>query len=528
MTTTWILCACLSFSALAQEAPPSSTPASASTDFSRVVLPLTEFKVKLRPELRPSASVKRMAAVGAEVKLGFGTAFCVDPECRFIGTSYHVAASMRVRRIKGIKVVHQYFATGPEDQGLSLNRITSEDLLSYNVGRDLAMFELRRSLPDYHGLPYSLDELEPGQPVDIYGYPKESIGPRRSLMQFHGEFKGETRMGLQVFAYQLSGDKAIRGGASGGLVVDRRTGRIVGILSEVAADGSRVALAVPVQALSKFVGKAQPWLAQRIFSDTQYISPALPDVYPGFKSPPPSLLGLQRRPEEPAEVNLLRNKAQSLVDSMQNFIAIQTFAWGSGNKPPAARTAYEVRVLNGSQQYREYPAGKKELDDVRIPPLRGSIIPGTDWADLPRMIGTKPRFQIKEAPDALIGGKRMKVFQYRADVEDAVCQFRWENDFGLFVKRRTETDNCYGEVWTNEDLNIIRISEHLDLRNKSTYQTVVTYGWLRRKGDEPRLIPVAIAAELASGKRVLWCRGEFINYQVFTTKARILSGSVTP
>jgi hypothetical protein len=55
---------------------------------------------------------------------------------------------------------------------------------------------------------------------------------------------------------------------------------------------------------------------------------------------------------------------------MQNFIAVQSFAWGSGgNVEPAAVSAYEVQVLSGYQRFRKYPDGKKELQDVPAPPV---------------------------------------------------------------------------------------------------------------------------------------------------------------
>jgi hypothetical protein len=84
------------------------------------------------------------------------------------------------------------------------------------------------------------------------------------------------------------------------------------------------------------------------------------DLYPKFV-PPPRSDALRHRPEEPVEVTVLCNKAQLLADSMRNFIAVRTFAWGSGDKRPAAVSAYEVRVLYGQQRFRAYPDGKKEL-----------------------------------------------------------------------------------------------------------------------------------------------------------------------
>ena len=105
------------------------------------------------------------------------------------------------------------------------------------------------------------------------------------------------------------------------------------------------------------------------------------DLYLKFVPPPRSDV-LRHRPEEPVEVTVLRNKAQLLADSMRDFIAVLTFAWGSGDKRPAAVSAYEVRVLDGHQRFRAYFDGKKELQDVPFPPLNTAMVPGGEWSKL--------------------------------------------------------------------------------------------------------------------------------------------------
>src|SRR6204780_3395495 len=57
--------------------------------------------------------------IGIEVK--FGTGFCLDLACRFIGTNYHVAMIVRAHKIKGEKVIQRYLASGPDDEGATLN-----------------------------------------------------------------------------------------------------------------------------------------------------------------------------------------------------------------------------------------------------------------------------------------------------------------------------------------------------------------------------------------------------------------------
>src|ERR1041385_6875533 len=70
----------------------------------------------LRKTVLPISKLK-WAGLGVEGE--FGTGFCLDPECRFFGTNYHVAMMARPRKIKGEKVIQRYLATGPNDEGAS-------------------------------------------------------------------------------------------------------------------------------------------------------------------------------------------------------------------------------------------------------------------------------------------------------------------------------------------------------------------------------------------------------------------------
>src|SRR2546426_5258740 len=332
-----IACSCLSPIWAAQKVflSPSPTPRSSTVEhtehFSDVVVPITSVKVTPLPKIGISGAVGPKLDMNAT----YGTGFCLDAACRFVATNYHVAMTTRAKKVKGEKIIQRYLATGPKDEGATANSLPNMDVLPYVRKRDLAIFELRRSLPHHHGLTFSLDELQVGQEVDIYGYPKGIINPIRKLTRFPGTFKAPTTSGLLAFDYKLSADKPVRiGGASGGIVVDRKTEKIVGILSGTT---EAMALAVPVQTLVDFVSKVEPFLAQRIFPTTKDVSPVSADLYPQCVPPPdhyPKFVprgadGLQHRPEEPYEVSVLRKKAQLLADSMRNFIAVQSFAWGS-------------------------------------------------------------------------------------------------------------------------------------------------------------------------------------------------------
>jgi hypothetical protein len=540
-----VLYSCLSRTGAAQEVSsagsstiPLSSKVEHTQDFSETVVPVTS--IKITPSVKLGISGKLDPKL--EERATFGTGFCLDPACRFIATNYHVAMTTRAHKVKGEKIIQRYFATGPDDEGATPNYLPNAGLLAYATKRDIAIFELQRSLPHHHGLTFSLDKLQVGQEVDIYGYPKGIINPIRTLTRFPATFKAPTTSGLLAFDYQLSTDKPIRvGGASGGIVVDRKTEKIVGILR---ASSETNALAVPIQTLVDFVSKVQPFLAAKIFPTTHEVSPVSADRYPKFVPPPdlhpqfvpPRADGLQHRPEEPYEVRVLRQKAQLLADSMLNFIAVQTYEWGRGDKEPEVEDAYEVRVIDGKQRFRSYPDGKKESAEVPYPHLSGWALPSDDWSHLPKMVGTELRLKIHQAADVVVNERRMKVFQYYASIEDNLCPFKAIEDFGFFTVGKTVAVACYGEAWTDEDTNIIRMSGHLDLSDKlkayrgwEDFQVVLTYGWLKRADEPPRLIPLTTYTEAKDNKKkIYWCRGAFINYRVFTTRSRLLSGSLTP
>jgi len=475
-----------------------------AADFDAVVLPITEVKV------------------GMDIEAKFGTGFCLDPSCRFIATNYHVAMLAHPKKMNGQVVVHRYLATGPDDYGATLNEGFATPTMKYNSNRDLAIFELRGPLPRHHGLPFYTNALRIGQAVEIYSYSKESPIHARKLLQMQGIFRGQTSSGLLAFDYDASDGRVLRPGASGGIVVDRKSRQIVGVLNAIERSGKAIAFAVPIESLEEFVGRVQPFLAQSLFPSSQRISPISADAYAKFVPAP--TISLQRRPTETGEVRILRAKAQALADNMRDFIAVQTLAWGSEQKEPLVESQYEVQVLGGYQRFRELPDGKKELQNVPFPPLTNSMVPGGEWSELPVKVGTDLNLKINQAADVIVNGQSLKVFQYWASVEDAVCTFKSVNDFAVFVVSKTSIAACYGEVWTDEDMNILRMSEHLELLGKwRNLQAVVTYGWLNKADEAPRLVPLTIATQAEYKKKIYWCRGQFTDYRVFTARARLVA-----
>src|ERR1700758_1349167 len=80
-----------------------------SQDLSNTVLPITDFKLKLKKKSIPSSVgwSTLVPKVIPALETDFGTGFCVDAECRLIGTNYHVAAIARPRKIKGEDVIQR-------------------------------------------------------------------------------------------------------------------------------------------------------------------------------------------------------------------------------------------------------------------------------------------------------------------------------------------------------------------------------------------------------------------------------------
>ena len=466
----------------------------------QVVFPITDFK----PDIKHFALFS----------MRFGTGFCLDPDCRFVGTNYHVAKLMgKYVRIQGVFSAYRYLDTDAEDVGAQEVNLAWGGSLKYTPAHDLAIYEMRHCLKKFHGIGFDTNDLENNPEVDIYAYPLNRK-LKRSLVRLHGKFIGKTPQGLFAFRYE---EGQVRAGASGGIVVDSKTKKILGILQGMIEGKDRIALAVPAKELSNFVSRAQPYLQAKLFPNTMFVSPIAADLYTS-----PAWLhsgSLSQRAEEPPEVVKLRRTAQHLADSMSNFVATETFAWGRDNREPEAADAYETLIVDGWQRWRR--AGEKKFYSyIPFPPLDNSVVPGSEWSDLPRMVGTELNLRVHQAPDAVVGGRTIHVFQYGAKVEDKVCSLREMMRYGFFQRSTTRFYNCHGEVWTDESGIILRISEDLELLGPwYHWWGVVTYGWLEKDGEQ-YLVPVTITTQ-AEHKKTYWCRGLFTDYQMFGVKTRL-------
>ncbi len=452
-----------------------------------VVFPITDFKPDIE-NLTPFS-------------MKFGTGFCLDQDCRFVGTNYHVAKVMgKYVRIKGVFSAHRYLDSEPDDAGAQDVTLSSGESLKYTPAHDLAIYEMRHPVKGSHGIGFDADDLENSSDVDIYAYPFD-WNPKRRLVCWHSKFIGKTSEGLLAFSYE---EGRMRGGISGGIVVDTKTKKIVGILNSIGEGKDRIAFAVPVKELSDFVTKAQPYLQATLFPKTVFVSPVAADLYPPYVWHRTE--GLSQRLVESPDVVKLRHTAQQVADSMRDFAATQTFAWGNGNRGPDATEAYETLIVDGGQSWRRQ-GNKKFLDR---PQRDGLIWPGDVWSAFPLMVGTELNLKIHQAADEVVGGRIIHVFQYAGTSEDKVCPLTSE---GL-LRSTMKFYDCHGEVWLDESGIILRISQALDLSGPwYHWWAVVTYGWLEKDGRQ-YLVPVTASTQAEHGK-TYWCRGLFTDYDNF-------------
>ncbi|HEV2315464.1 MAG TPA: serine protease [Candidatus Acidoferrales bacterium] len=478
----------------------------------------TESALTIASAGRTVVPITKLHNYGLFGSIQFGSGFCLDPECRFIVTNYHVARAMGKRfSIQHEPVVERWLASGPNDEGATKQ--------GYNPLHDLAVAELKRSLNriGFHGLPYNMEDVRDlvvGQDVNIYAFPLE-LNPKRKLQQFRGEYIGLNHDGLLAFSYEPN-PQVLRAGVSGGLVVDEN-GRVMAVLNEIVVNRKDVVLGVPVEVLSAFVSKIQPYLAARLFPETAFIPPVEPDIYPEWVPHRPDG-GLERRPVEPPDVQLLRLKAQDVVDGMRAVLSVESFEWGKGSaaNDPQAIGYYEVRTFDGYQHFRTYPDGKKEMAEVPWPPLNCVIEPGGAWSYMAKLVAKEYDLRIRRAPDIVWKGQTLRVFQYHGAKEDKVCTFDDQIDFFLMVHHHLESYNCSGEAWTDQSENIMRVSENYYMEGARTnVRMIVTFGWTDIDGNR-LLVPITISMETEDGSHINWCRGQFTDYRQFRATVRLL------
>jgi hypothetical protein len=453
----------------------------------------------------------------------FGTSWCADPGCSVLLTNYHVARAGMPTRVAGAKVDRVYLATGPDDRDAVWIATTYGRWMRFNPLRDVAVISLRRKLapgmpaPDFYGGP-----LSPGEELLVYGY------PGGNFKYISAKFVGVTDGMLE-----LAFPDAVSAGLSGGMVVDGH-GRIVGMMSLV-AEGK--AFAVPLWSIADAIRKARPELYTVLFpggvptppelQDSMALSPEMRATLGGV-NPEPVLplaslnegLGLpfERLPpksqawssrKEPLEIRIVRQRAQQMFASMEEFTALQTLQLTTEGKPDLV-WIHELYVAQGELVFRSLE-DEQQLPAVAFPHRRRSVIPGAEWQELPRLIGTEAKLRLEEVGAREIGGKRVRVFRYQGRVEDGICRVRFRREQGLWSREREFAVGCHGEVWTNSDLSILRITRELEIADRvpmRLVQMAVLYGWV---GHD--LVPTEMSVRAEIAGHACSAEASFSNYK---------------
>jgi hypothetical protein len=522
-------------------------------DFSKIVFPI-------------SISASKDRGLYSKLSDVSGTGFCVNANCSVAFGSYHVDALGTGSQVKieGVGVKKKVIATGPDDPDATMNSVDENRYqLRYAPGRDLAVYQLRPlSSKGFHGLRFSTEPLRPGQKVDIYGFPAKGsttypgarilqlpkIGdlPVPVLTEWHATFLYETDDGVLIFSYDPSGTP-ITPGASGSIIVDPQSHEVLGILSsaspeKVVVNGQTIPVpnkyvigAVSVPTMAEFTKRHLPSLYAELFpqnansfeaTNDLILPQAMPAKHPDFVWPKPSgvLMRRQEDPEMEKAIQGLRRKAQELTDQMKDYITDQKIFYGIGEENPRARAQYELQVRDGEQRFREYPHGKKWLDQMPGPAVYPALTSGSEWSELPKKIALNTGVKIVQAPDASVGSQRVKVFEYHATAEDEF--FEWDRVFDVDfihsfrIKFYFEAD---GEVWTDLDGNILGISAnaHGLPDGWGDYRCVVTYDFFTMPGGEQRLKPATFAAQAKDKGKLVWNEGTFTNYKAFMSDVKI-------
>ena len=458
----------------------------------------------------------------------FGTAVCLDANCRYLLTNAHVAFRASPHAIHGNPVVQRLLATGPDDDG-AVPQPEGNETISYNPARDLAIYELVKPIKGFSGMPFSLEPLKDEDAVEIIAFPGRTPGIAdydRKLTTWQATYLADNFDGCLLFKYKLS-DKGgeIRPGSSGGIVV--RHGAIVGIL-RAAARSDLIAEAVPVSSLEEFLAKRNPYLHAQLFPHVAAVEPAATDAFPLWTDPPSTPGTLERRAPEPADVQRLRAGAQELYNSMKYFMAREFISWGNGGSPKMEST-YDLKVRDGVEVYSD---GKHEYTgETPLPNISGWVDPGQLWLNAPRYANSDLSLRIRHAGRATVNNRPIDVYQWQAPgTESKFCRFDEISLFPLFRHDTLSDVACSGEIWLSAEGDIVRISESYNrpVGKWSHYESIVVYGRVTLKG-ESHLVPVTISTRVQHGSsKTFYCDSIFTDYRFWSSQMRLLAGSDTP
>lgn len=492
----------------------------------------------------PKESLKHL---GVSVVSNSGTGYCFGAgKCDLILTNYHVAERVfSPLQVNGVKVLQTYEATSSQDRGAIWEKSPLGFYVKLVPVRDIAIFRMAHPLKGMHGIPLSTRAIRNGEKVRISGYPGG-----RKLTTAEATFYGEAKDGLLFFKVKPGDEPMLAPGISGSLVVNEKN-EAVGLVQGFA--NGNMAAVVPVWSLAEFVKKIQPKRYPDMFSssgETAYRRnnlelvpidlvtesedlakeigsgvgmsppPALPEDYLSYnldRSIPPLTPRLMNsgsahiRDMEPDNVQVLRMNARDMVESINDLIAVGTQR-STGGKTPEETDQYQLRMVAGNQTWT---TDGKEIDQLPCPKANGYGI-GSDWSEFPNLLGNNLRVSIQQVEDLYLQGwGSVKVFRYGATVEDKVEQIDYCTNYGFgFHTEKVIPVAVSGEVWTDDALNILRITQELLAPPSMGWLNLrdsVLYGWLESPNGGRRLVPTNIIA-----------RAELVDdHQVYSTLCRI-------
>jgi trypsin-like peptidase len=548
-------------------ATPSAYPAQNSVGIGSEQLPRKDETSQFRPNevvvkigkryIDPKESLKR---VGLAIVSNNGTGYCFGQgKCDFILTNYHVAERVRSPlEVNGVKVLQTYEATNSQDKDAVWEKSRQGFSVKLVPVRDIAIFRMQHPLKGMHGIPFSARELRERESVRIYGHP---YGGRLTMAE--ASFYGEAKDGLLFFKVKAGEENVLVPGISGSLVVNEKN-EAVGLVQGIA--NGNMAKVVPVWSIADFAKTVWPNSYPEIFSfpdggalyrpdnselvpvdliaESEALAkdigpevgmsppPALPEEYLWHdldKPIPPLAPGIVSkgsthvRAAEPHNVQALRISAEDMVESINDLIAVGTER-SFGGKTPEVTAQYQLRMVAGRQTFT---MDGKETHQRPCPNGNGFGL-STAWADFPTMVGNDLKLSIQQVDDlTLQGWGSVKVFRYEGTAEDKVAKIGYCTDYGLGIHTvKLISVPVRGEVWTDDALNILRITQELLAPPSMGWlnmRSSVLYGWLESPKGERKLVPTNMIgrAELTDDHQIYSTLCRITDYHRFTVSAVI-------
>jgi hypothetical protein len=529
------------------------------------------------PDLKPDQVVVKIkklrfsvkesiARAGVTVVWSGGTGYCLGPQnCEFILTNYHVAEGLGAPvKINGVKVLQTFEATSPQDKDAAWVKSALGFSLKFVPVRDVAIFRMQRALKGMHQIDFSPRKLKQGDEVRIYGH--TGGGPLRMA---GAEYFAEANDGMLYFRVNSEDRKILAAGSSGSLVVDE-SNQAVGLMQGFA--NGNLAAVIPVWSIAAFVKHVLPNEYSKIFSgfraDEPYRpsdetlvpvdlvaesaalaknggpeagaspSPVLPEDYLWYDLDKAGQVLPARtdshyslvRAVEPRNVQRLRANAEDLLDNAKDLTAIGTERSFGGHSPEVS-AQYLLRMVAGHQAFIQ---DGRESNKLPCPRETGMEV-GTEWSDLPQLIGNNLRLTIEQIDDLpLPGWGIVKVFRYGGTAEDKVREIQYCNDYGFGIHSRASIAVAVrGEVWTDDALHILRITEELEgppSKGWLNMRLSQLYGWLELPGGHRVLVPtnLMVRAEFTRDRQVYSTLCRVTNYRQFVVRSVVANRSVQP